>query len=260
MEMYSSCRSKAISIFVTSRAAFPSRGIEPLLQGAAKLRTYDGGVNDSYYPRYDASHWFSTCASRSGVVADLLPTARDARNLARQFPQFVTPGKTFIESRPFVRFPPSVRFCVAAFARKLAKALYYKEARPIFPKDGCLMAVWETNIELLKAGSYPTFDLLRHLPDEVPPIVRDKEVLHDQFSYKWTLMADNDGIQRFLIQVKMAVSFAVVIFGCPVPGKIENLISGSPDDERRAMMILQSSILDTVFSHADAPSKAHETH
>ena len=177
---------------------------------------------------------------RPTLLDEMIPSAREARTLARQMQVSRVDGKTFLESRPFVRFTPTVQRAIQAFALKLTKAIVYREAKTIFPVDGSIFMTWSTNLDLLESGSYPIFDALQDLPGLVPEVKRHRDVLHDQFGYKWT--ADSD-IERFVIQVKIAFSIAFVVIGCPKPGVLEKLYLLEAHEANGRTAVLQSQSL-----------------
>lgn len=118
-----------------------------------------------------------------------------------------------------INIPNALHESVCILASKLAKALYYKETSNIFPKEGGLMMNWFTNVELVKNGNYPMFDLLNHIGGNAPLLFRAKNLLNDQFSYKLTLSPNNEII---VLQALFGNSFGFVVFGCTKIGYLEN--------------------------------------
>lgn len=145
----------------------------------------------------------------------------EARQINRRAGLIPGPGRTH-QDVPFVKILPEHDEAVAVLAKKLAKGLYYRETKRVFPNDGCLLMVWFTNEDFIRTGTYPVFDLLKSQPGDVPKIVRAGRRLNDQFECKMTPRPD-DGF--FVLQASFGMSFGFAVFGNAQRGKLEAVVA-----------------------------------
>jgi hypothetical protein len=175
------------------------------------------------------------------LFARMMPSAREARRQNRKLGIRPEPGQTHQEAGG-VKVPEELHSAVCAVARKLAKGIFYREAKLIFPDAGCLLLNWFTNADLLRQKKYPIFDLLKHVAGEVPRLQRSQVLLNHQFEYKWSLSAERT---VFVLQAIFGKAFGFVLFGSTLPDHLENRVrelrasSGRPGP----FAILQSATL-----------------
>ena len=156
-----------------------------------------------------------------GSVAKMMPTHTQSRQRNREFGIKPGPGQLHQDVAP-ATLPDELKTAVNIVARKLALAIYFREAGAIFPATGTLAMNWFTNVELVLHGRYKLFDHLTDVAANTPPLVRGGKYLDDQFEYKFSLSADRE---VFLLQATFGQSFGLVLFGSRKPGLIEETIS-----------------------------------
>ena len=114
---------------------------------------------------------------------------------------------------------PQVRRAVEDYARKLFSALHYKETGRILPQSGGIAWQWWSNVQLFEGEMPTTFETRFH---GTPALKRQKEVLEDQFKYKYTVT--EDGLygmylaafrQSFAIAGIVAFDYAFLTKGAP---------------------------------------------
>ena len=157
-----------------------------------------------------------------GALVNMIPSHVEARRKNRELGIKPGPGELHQDVAP-ITLPEALKSAVNTFARKLALAIYYRDAGAIFPASGTLAMNWFTNIELVLNGTYKMFDLLANLDGNTPPLVRGGKYLGDQFEYKLSISPD---AEVFLLQAKLGRSFGIVLFGSRRPGPIEETIAG----------------------------------
>ena len=174
---------------------------------------------------------------RPGLLNQMIPSVRESRQANRQYGTSVLPGQTQQEASRALKIPPDVIRAVHVFAKKLGKAIYYKETSSIFPADGTLLMAWESNVELIRTGRYKLFDILQDMPGTVPRIERNRSILENQFAYKWTATGD-----LFVLQVAMGTSFALVANGSSLVGRLDEIVEMIAKGLRSAA-VLQSPLI-----------------
>lgn len=121
-------------------------------------------------------------AQYPGLFAKMMPSAVEARRQNQTLGLQPAPGQTHQEAGP-VKVPDEFHQAVGVFARKLAKAIFYRETGCLFANEGCLLLNWFTNADFLRDGKYVVFDLLKELAGLAPPLKRGGKYLNDQFVY-----------------------------------------------------------------------------
>jgi hypothetical protein len=154
------------------------------------------------------------------MFAKMLPSATVARRKNRELGVRPGPGQTHQDVAPIL-IPEEMSSAVEAFARKLAKAIYFREVGSIFSSHGTLLLSWFTNAELVKHGKYVLFDLLKDVPGRAVPLRRGGKYLDEQFQYKLSITAEN---HVFIVQARFGVAFGLVLFGSTQPQVIEPIV------------------------------------
>jgi len=181
----------------------------------ARINPFDGsGGADGRFSKLASS----IRQKHPGLIARMYPTPGQARRLNRSLGLTVAKGKTHQESG-VANVLPEMHRAVEVFAAKLAKAIYYKETSKVFPLDGELLMKWSGNSHLVTQGRYLLLDSLGDLPGNAPELRRGRTVLNDQFSYALNMA---DGGDLFAIRATFGAGFALLIFGTPLPGSLDN--------------------------------------
>jgi hypothetical protein len=153
-----------------------------------------------------------------GLFEKMKLSASEARQSCRALGVTPAPGRTYQETG-VVNVPEEFHLAVCSLAAKLAKGVFYRETKQIFPEYGCLALNWFTNADLIRDGKYVVFDLLKDLGGEVPILKRSGQHLNNQFEYKW--LASND-IPFFIFQASFGNSFGMAVWGCAERGRLEH--------------------------------------
>jgi hypothetical protein len=175
------------------------------------------------------------------LFAKMMLSPVEARRKNRALGLEPARGQTHQETG-VVKVPNEVDQAVRIFARKLAKATFYREVGRPFPTQGCLLLNWFTNADLVRDGKYVVFDLLRELDGIAPPLQRGGKYLHDQFEYKLSLSGEKD---LFVLQAHFGKAFGFVVFGSTLPGKLESIVERIREQTNRngPFAVLQSPSL-----------------
>jgi hypothetical protein len=176
-----------------------------------------------------------------GMFARMLPSAVEARRSNRSRGVTPRPGQTHQEAGG-INVTPEMHDAVCVLARKLVKGIYYREARSIFPSEGCLLMHWFTNADADRNGRYPAFELLKQMGGNAPVLERAGKYLNDQFEIKFAMSAERD---LFALQAKFGNAFGFVVFGGTVPGKLEATVERlrAATEKQGPFTILQSLTL-----------------
>jgi hypothetical protein len=114
-----------------------------------------------------------------------------------------------------------MRQAVDVLAAKLAKGIYWRHTRDIFPNDGGLAMTWYTNADVACDGGYKLFESLQHLAGNAPLLTRSGTYLNDQFEYKFSLSPEK---HILTMQAKFGNAFGFAVFGSTTPGLLEKNI------------------------------------
>ena len=126
------------------------------------------------------------------------------------------------EDLPHVmQVPEEMRIAIGLFAKKFGKAMYYREVKNPFSKEGGMAFHFTTNAALLKHGRYPVLELLAGLAGEVPQLERNGNDLSDQMSCKLSFTENKD---LFVVQAVFGAGFSLVLLGSPIKDTVENLM------------------------------------
>ena len=126
---------------------------------------------------------------------ELRPTARQRRNARGRFEFLQGPGVSLADLPLVSMSGPLVSEAIENFSRKLFCALYYKHTAQILPRSGSIALRWYTNLQL-ENDELPNsvLDLLSGLPK----LIRATTKLDNQFTYRWVIVEDLDGVAAFL--------------------------------------------------------------
>lgn len=155
-----------------------------------------------------------------GFFQKMMPSPSEARRVNRDLGVAPRQGQTHQQAGP-VKVPEELHDAVCVFSRKLAKGIYYLDARTPFPNDGCLLLNWFTNADLLREGRYPVFEQLQSLAGEAPPLKRSGRLLNDQFEYKLSIAPDKS---LLVVQARFGSAFGLVVFGSIKRGLLEDIV------------------------------------
>jgi hypothetical protein len=182
------------------------------------------------------------------LFSKMMPSVREARRQLRTLGLKRKSGQTYQESAA-VKVPDEIHGAVCVVATKLAKGIFYRTTARIFPEEGCLLLNWFTNVDLLRTGKYPVFDLVKHLAGDVPPLKRSETFLNDQFEYKLSLSPNRDIL---VLQAIFGNAFGLIIFGSAVPNLLENIVTRLREQTSREgpFAVLQSLSLKSVNAKA----------
>lgn len=176
-----------------------------------------------------------------GLFEKMMLSVAEARRRNRELGLHPAPGQTQQEVGT-VKVPDEFHQAVCVLARKLSKGIFYRETGRPFPDDGCLLLNWFTNADILRAGKYIVFDLLKELGGTVPPLQRGGTYLNDQFEYKLSLSPEKDTL---ILQAKFGNAFGLVVFGSTLVGKLESIVARLREESQRngSFAVLQSPTL-----------------
>lgn len=175
------------------------------------------------------------------MIAKMLPSAIEARRRNRELGVKPGPGRTHQDVAPIL-VPNEMSHAVETFSRKLAKAIYFREAGAVFPNEGTLLLNWFTNVELVQHGKYVLFDLLKDVPGRAVPLRRGGKYLDEQFEYKLSITPEN---HVFMLQARFGVAFGLVIFGSTQPqviGPVVDQLRAKYGNDGRFVMLQSAAI------------------
>jgi hypothetical protein len=176
-----------------------------------------------------------------GLFAKMMPSPVEARAANRGLGISPPPGNTHQQTGS-VKVPEEMHAAVSVLARKLAKGIYYQDTGAPFPDDGCLLLNWFSNAELVRAGNYPVFDLLRSIDGQAPVLKRSGKMLNDQFEYKFSIAPDKS---IFVLQARFGAAFGLAVFGSAKPQVLEEIVMRLRHDTGHVgpFAVLQSPVL-----------------
>lgn len=180
-----------------------------------------------------------------GLIRRMLPSASEARRTNRLLGIRPPPGRTHLETG-VVNITSEMVRAVEVFTRKLSKCVYFTHSRQVFPVGGCILLAWFTNVEFVKKSGFVPFSVLQNVAGVSPLMVRNKRILNDQFSYKYS--SSDDG-NIFALQAMFGNSFGVMIFGCVISGHLEKTLErtlGEGALQSGPFTVLQSPVLMAV--------------
>lgn len=176
-----------------------------------------------------------------GLFKKMMFSPTEARRNNRELGLEPEAGQTHQEVGA-IKITEEFHQAVCTLAKKLSKGIYYRESKKPFPSNGCIMMNWFTNVEIIRAGKYPVFDLLKELNGDAPMLQRAGIYLNDQFEYKLSITSESD---YYLLQCKFGNSFGLVVIGCVIEGKLEKIVNEFREKTERQgpFALLQSPIL-----------------
>lgn len=140
---------------------------------------------------------------------------RSLRQLGIQRPKGLTYRETGI-----VRVTEHMDRTVQALAKKLSKAIFYRETGQIFPSHGAIQFHWFTNADLFEFGSVPVLDALTAVKAIPLRIERNKQSLTAQFDCRYSI---TEGRELALLQAVFGNAFGFVTIASPVAGKLQDI-------------------------------------
>jgi hypothetical protein len=156
-----------------------------------------------------------------GLLPRMIPSHIEARRRNRVLGIKPGPGQLHQDVAP-VTVPDEINEAVETFARKLSKAIYFRETGKSFPNSGAIVMHWFTNVELVRNGKYVLFEQLQSLDGHAPKLVRSGKYLDDQFEFKISLSEDQ---QVFIAQVRVGLSFGMIIYASTDGKVLEGALS-----------------------------------
>lgn len=179
-----------------------------------------------------------------GLFEKMMPSTSEARQHNRELGIQPLPGQTHQEASNAIKVPQEFHDAVCVFARKLAKGVYYRETRIVFPNNGCLLSNWFSNEHLAREGKYPVFEVLKNLSGDAPQLKRADKLLNDQFEYRYSLSPDKT---ISVLQARFGNSFGLAVFGSTIPDHLEAIVRRLRDESGHdgPFAVLQSQSLKT---------------
>lgn len=153
----------------------------------------------------------------AGLVRDMLDLSPvQARKAARELKIPRPTGLTYQQSG-IVNVTEHMDRSVRVFAKKLSKALYFKDTGKIFPSDGEIQLRWFTNVDFFRHGTFPTLDAFAGINAVKPKLERNRKDLSNQFDYRFTVSADG---KLCLLRAAFGKAFGFVTILSPVAGTL----------------------------------------
>jgi len=164
---------------------------------------------------------FNLCKQHPDFLPQIFMSPIEARRSARELGLRPPLGTTYQELG-IINVPERMHDAVKAFARKLTKAIYWREKNRIFPSDGQIIFNWFTNATVLKSGSIPTFEAFESFMGTSKKVVRAGKDLSGQFSYKYAVHSDGD---LAVLQARIGKSFGFVSIVSPASGVLTKIMT-----------------------------------
>ncbi len=120
-----------------------------------------------------------------------------------------------------IRVTEEMHAAVRTLATKLSKGIFYNYVGRVFPHEGCLTMNWFSNADVDDNGNYSILEGMRGLAGVAPALERTRRYLNDQFEFKLSRSPEDD---LFVLQARFGGSFGFVVFGSPLPGKLEAMM------------------------------------
>jgi len=116
------------------------------------------------------------------VVEEIQISPAKKKRLAKEHGYLISSGKTSNDIPLFSLEGERTNKAVLNFSRKLMLALYYKHACAILPKEGGIVTIWYSNLQVAN-GSIP--DEVNQFLNQNPALIRNSKNLNEQFNYKY---------------------------------------------------------------------------
>lgn len=147
-------------------------------------------------------------------------SAIEARRRARSLGIRPDPGMTYQQSG-IAHVPDRIDEAVKTLARKLSKAVYYKETGKVFPANGELRFYWFTNEIVFRGGVHPVLSKVAPMLDVEPPrIARAGQSLAGQFDYRYAMSQERD---LSILQALFGRSFGFITIASTVNGVLARI-------------------------------------
>jgi hypothetical protein len=159
-------------------------------------------------------------AQYPGLLAKMMPSPAEARRHNRGLGITPKPGQSHQEASG-INVTEEVHHAVCIFGRKLANAVYFREAGQAFPIEGCLLLNWFSNADMMRDGKPVILELLQHIAGNAPMLERGGKYLNDQFEYKYS---SDTAHTICLLQAKFGNAFGLAVFGSVVRGRLEGTV------------------------------------
>lgn len=117
-----------------------------------------------------------------GLLGEMQPTARQARNAVKKYGITVPEGEVVSQAPILAVDKPVINDAVALFGRKLFLALYYKHTGLILPQTGGVAIRWYSNLQV-SSGELPREQLAAF--SGIPIVQRCNTSLDNQFFYQY---------------------------------------------------------------------------
>lgn len=169
-------------------------------------------------------------------MLDITPI--QARKTAKELGVTRPPGLTYQQSG-IVNVTPHMDTAVATLAKKLSKAIFYKETNKIFPANGEIQFNWFTNANLLKLGFIPALQAFANIEAKTPSISRNGRDLKDQFNYRFSLSSDHE---LAVLQAVFGSVFGFLTIMSAKPGvlaRIDSELQAANPDKSNPFRFLQ---------------------
>lgn len=152
-----------------------------------------------------------------GLVRDMLDLSPvQARKAAKDLNIPRPAGLTYQQSG-IVNVTDHMDQSVRVFAKKLSKAVYYKETGKIFPIDGEIQLRWFTNVDLFRHGTFPTLDAFAEIAAAKPKLERNRQDLSNQFDYRFSVSSDG---KYAVLRALFGKAFGFVTILSPIAGTL----------------------------------------
>lgn len=143
-----------------------------------------------------------------GFLQRMFPTTINIRNAVKKYDIKLPKGQAKSEA-PLVNLEdPIIDRAIRIFGRKLLLALYYKHAGMILPQEGGVVLRWYTNLQV-ENGEIPPE--MKSILSNIPPLVRCKTSLGDQFAYAYGI-TDCKGGSAYIINFRKSFSLVGFVY------------------------------------------------
>ena len=146
-------------------------------------------------------------------------SAVEARKAARKLGVKPPKGMTY-QKMGLARVPDRMDKAVQTIARKLTKALFYRETNTIFPLDGEITFKWFTNADKFREGSIPVLEFAANFTAPASNVTRSGKDLRNQFDYKYSLSVERD---LAVLTALFGPAFGFVTVACSKVGVLADI-------------------------------------
>ena len=159
----------------------------------------------------------------------MVKSPNEARRSARQLGLHPPIGSTYQEIG-IVNVPERLHEAVKTFAKKLTKAVYWRETSTIFPLNGQMMFNWFTNATVLQLGSIPIFDAMASFMGTPQTVARTGKDLSGQFAYKYAVRPKGE---LAVLQAYFGKSFGFVSIVSSAPNVLAKIVENAKEKSGR---------------------------